>query len=103
MTILVGADCETVPDKAVRIGNDLAEQYDEELVVLHVMPQDMFEKHREAVTGDTDSDNLVGLSGGYNLLDEPSTTAGSSDSYTVQDGQHDAAISARPAFACVPR
>lgn len=53
MTILAVVDGESVPDSVVSIGYDLANAYDEELIVLHVMPQEHFDEQREATTGNS--------------------------------------------------
>ncbi|GAA0268593.1 universal stress protein [Halobacterium noricense] len=44
MAIVAAVDGEQIPDRVVEVGADLATQYDEELVVVHVMPQDTYEE-----------------------------------------------------------
>lgn len=50
MSILAAVDGEGVPDTVVSVGYDLASAYEEELIVLHVMPQERFEERRKAST-----------------------------------------------------
>jgi nucleotide-binding universal stress UspA family protein len=68
MTILAAVDGDDEPDRVVTVGQDLAEAYDDELVVVHVLEQDEFEQRGEV------------------KRDEP---------YTVEDGQRDAEATAR--------
>lgn len=49
MTILAAVDGEQKPDRVVTIGQDLAEAYGDDLVVLHVMPEDEFESIQQVV------------------------------------------------------
>lgn len=53
MAILAPVDGEAVPDTVVSVGYDLARAYDDELIVLHVMPQERFEEKRESTIQDT--------------------------------------------------
>lgn len=53
MVILAPVDGEAVPDDVVRVGYELANAYDDELVVMHVMPQEYFQERRERTTQDT--------------------------------------------------
>lgn len=50
MAILAPVDGETVPDDVVSVGYDLANAYDEQLIVLHVMPQERFEDRQRSST-----------------------------------------------------
>jgi len=47
MAIVAAVDAEQRPDPVVRVARDLAEAFDEELVVLHVMPEGEFERRRK--------------------------------------------------------
>lgn len=53
MVILAPVDGEVIPDNVVDVGYELANAYDDELVVMHVMPQEYFEEMRERTTQDT--------------------------------------------------
>ena len=50
MTIVAAIDGRKQTDPVVSVGNDIARAYGEELVVLHVVPEDEFEKHRREIT-----------------------------------------------------
>jgi nucleotide-binding universal stress UspA family protein len=43
MTIVAAVNGDELPDRAVEVGQDLAQAYGEDLVVLHVLPQEEFE------------------------------------------------------------
>jgi nucleotide-binding universal stress UspA family protein len=47
MAIVAAVDGEQIPDRVVEVGADLAAQYGEEFVVVHVMPQDAYEERSE--------------------------------------------------------
>jgi len=47
MVILAPVDGEAVPDSVVSVGYDLANAYDDDLVVMHVMPQKYFDEKQE--------------------------------------------------------
>ncbi|MFC6823729.1 universal stress protein [Halopelagius fulvigenes] len=68
MAILAAVDGDEEPDRAVTVGEDLAAAYDDELVVVHVLSQEEFERRDEVRRGER---------------------------YTVEDGQHDAEATAR--------
>lgn len=89
MSILAAVDGEQVPSRPVEVGYELARQFDEELVVLHVMPQEVFDGIRDSSTD---------RSGG--LFPVPGVSygeGGPSDrhQYSVEDGGDDAADLAR--------
>lgn len=44
MTVLAAVDDEETADGTLTVGDDLAEAYDDDLLALHVFPQDRFEK-----------------------------------------------------------
>lgn len=97
MAILVAVDGETAPDPVVSVGYDLANAYGDELVVMHVMPEEVFEGRRE---DDTDRRSLsVALAPGvdYSRSHEVEHGTSSSDSrYTIDEhGEPDAAAVAR--------
>lgn len=49
MTILAAIGERSPPNPVITVGYDLAEAYGDELVVLHVVPLEEFDSHREAV------------------------------------------------------
>lgn len=99
MSILAAIDGEHVPSRVVEIGYDLARQYDEELVVLHVMPQDVFDENQEA----NDEGNVTTLPYMAPEIAIPESDEGTSDAgsagsgspYSVLDGEEDSAAIAR--------
>lgn len=68
MAILAAVEGDKQPDRTITVGEDLAEAYDDELIVIHVLPQEEFEKRDEVTKGER---------------------------YTVEDGQNDAEATAR--------
>lgn len=84
MTVLAAVDGEQEPDRVVTIGKDLAEAYDDDLVVLHVMAQEQFESIQNAL-----EDTRTSLAGGgfapYLGEAEPST-----EGYFLDDAVDDA-------------
>lgn len=95
MTILAAIDGERSDDPVVRVGDDLARAHDDELVVLHVMPQEQFEERRAASTGGAIGSRLApGLQ--YGSYDGGSRTDAADGTYTIdQDAEPDAASVAR--------
>lgn len=100
MVILAAVDGESVPDRVVEVGHDLASDHGEELVVLHVMPQEQFDERQEATEesginlgpmlapdvsyGGSGQKRQEGASG-------PSGPSGSgANRYDIEDGQRDA-------------
>lgn len=59
MTILTAVGKELHSNEPIEIGYDLATTYDEQLVVLHVIPKEDFNKHKEAVKGTPAYDNFA--------------------------------------------
>lgn len=51
MTILAAIGEERASNPVIETGYDLAETYDETLVVLHVIPEKEFQQHKEDITG----------------------------------------------------
>lgn len=92
MSILAALDGEHVPTQTLVEANTLAERFDEPLVALHVMPQDVFDEHR----GESGSGASIPFAAGvsYGELNK-STPAGSSTAYSIEDGERDAAGAAR--------
>jgi nucleotide-binding universal stress UspA family protein len=68
MTILAAVDGDDEPDRVVTVGEDLAAAYDDDLLVVHVLTEEEFERRDEA---------------------------NRREQYTVEDGQRDAASLAR--------
>ncbi|WP_436933819.1 universal stress protein [Halovenus marina] len=91
MTIVTAVNEKEGSSRAVTVGYELAEQFDDDLVVVHVMPQSVFEKRQSARAGS-------GSEGAYAGVDPEmrDTGRGSAEPYTVdQDGKPDAANVAR--------
>jgi nucleotide-binding universal stress UspA family protein len=94
MTILTAVDGETVPSEAVERGAELADAYGVEHIVLHVMPQDLFEDFRSSTGGSANPTLTTPAS--YGSPDEPpSYTVGKDENYTIQDGERHATGVAR--------
>jgi nucleotide-binding universal stress UspA family protein len=93
MSVLTAVDGETVPSDAIEVGYELARQFDEELVVLHVMPEDTFEELREA-TGGGGSGSLplttADISYGRQA-DWPVDSADADEQFSIQDAEAEAA------------
>lgn len=82
MTIVAAVDGEQIPDRVVDVGADLAAQYGEELVVVHVMAQDTYE---------TRADD--GPSSGVGYLAGSGTeygAAGGETAYSIDQARRDA-------------
>jgi nucleotide-binding universal stress UspA family protein len=78
MTILTAVDGETTPSELVTEGQRLAEKFGEPHVVLHVMPQRVFDDY-QAATGAPSSSSAAVSYGGEN------TDSGAR--YTLDDGE----------------
>lgn len=88
MTILAAVDGERVPDPVVEVGHDLAQQYETDFVVVHVMDQSVFEKRRDQTS---DAPGLTEFASGIGYEDTTSTPSGSDrHTYTIEDAEHDA-------------
>jgi nucleotide-binding universal stress UspA family protein len=59
MTILTAVGEELHSNRALTVGYNLARTYDEQLVVLHVIPKEDFKKHRDAVKGTPAYENFT--------------------------------------------
>lgn len=88
MSILVATDGETIPSEPVRIGYDLARTYGTDLVVLHVMPDDVFAEFQESAAG---RDRTISLAGRLSY----GGSSGSGQRYSVENGERNAAKVAR--------
>lgn len=84
MIVLAAVDGEHRPDPVVTQAHDLAETYDDELRVLHVMPQSEFEAAREA----RDGRRRVLL--GPRLAPGIEYPGADADAYDLEDAQTDA-------------
>lgn len=95
MVILAAVDGEQISDGVVTTGSSLARAYGEELVVLHVMPQQRFDE-RQRATSDHSATSLA-PDVNYGSADERRSTArNSSERYTIDaDGEPDAETVAR--------
>lgn len=96
MAILAAVDGDQRPARTVEVGSELANRYDVKLVVVHVMPQDLFDARRRALgeTGDATGQSVTPVA--YGALDDGSVAAGGSDaSYSVEDASRDAEAVAR--------
>lgn len=82
MAIVAAVDGEQIPDRVVEVGADLAGQYGEELVVVHVMPQDAYDERSDS--GSTANFGFPTASG----TDYGGTEG---DTYTVDQANRDAA------------
>ena len=91
MTILTAVDGETIPSHAVERGAELAEAFDVEHVVLHVMPQDVFEEFRSAAGGG--SSRTITTPASYGGADQHPHEE--TEEYTVDDGERHATGVAR--------
>ncbi|MFD1685019.1 universal stress protein [Halobellus litoreus] len=93
MSVLAATDGTTVPDRVVEVAADLAAQYGEELVVLHVIPEDVFEEQRKSSVEST-SDLALTFAPEitYRELGDQTGTPGGSDArYSLEHAQRDAA------------
>ncbi|MFW5900594.1 MAG: universal stress protein [Halodesulfurarchaeum sp.] len=97
MTILAAVDGESVPDRVCEVGADLAEPREEELVVVHVMDSEAFEKRRES--GDSDatllSERLAPDIAYGGRRPRSSESRSQPERYNIEDAQHDAERVAR--------
>lgn len=99
MSILVATDGETVPSEPIAVGDDLASAYGTDLVVLHVMPRDVFEEFQESASG---RDRTISLSGELSYGGGSYGSGGNSGSsegrkYSIENGERTAANVAREA------
>ncbi|WP_435185606.1 universal stress protein [Halobellus sp. EA9] len=93
MAVLAATNGESVPDKAITIAADLAHQYGEELIVLHVMPTDVFEAHQKS-SGDEPSNVALTFAPEVSYQQGDGRNRASSSSgkqYTIDYAERDAA------------
>lgn len=98
MAILAAVDGEVVPDNVVSVGYDLASAYDEELLVLHVIPQDRFEERRENIAQNSKGTVLapeVDYAFGRKTESERGDSSDENAHTIDKDGEPDAASVAR--------
>lgn len=96
MAIVTAIDAEQRPAQTIEVGYDLASRYDDELIVLHVMPQDLFDRRRRArgESGDVEGGSPTPVS--YGSSQGGTNKASSSvTAYSVDDAEEDAADVAR--------
>lgn len=92
MSILVATDGEQVPSQTVEVGYELAQQFDEELIVLHVMPQDTFDQFRDETTESNSVPLAAGISYNSQRTQTDNSKSPSSETpYSIQDGEQNAA------------
>jgi nucleotide-binding universal stress UspA family protein len=89
MTILTAVDGETTPSGAVEQGAELASVFGVDHVVLHVMPQSVFEDFRKSTSGS--SSRSVTTPASYGGSKSPANV----EEYTVEDGKRHATGVAR--------
>ncbi|QLG28789.1 universal stress protein [Halorarum halophilum] len=96
MTILTAVDGEAIPSRPVEKGRELAEAFGDDHVVLHVMPQDVFDGFRES-TGTTAGGYSLPSAASYGDSGSDGVRSGdaSSDGYSVEDGERHARSVAR--------
>jgi len=88
MTIVVAVDGERTPDQPLAVAAALAEQFDEELVAVHVMPQGRFEAIQRSMDGETR--DIVALTAYPAFTESPREQP--STRYTVDQAQDDAEV-----------
>lgn len=80
MSILAAVDGDTVPCRVAEVGYDLAKRNDEELVALHVMTQEKYDKLHDAMDNGQRTDG--GVTGAYPFQVESPNTGSSDHSHT---------------------
>ncbi|WP_144901067.1 universal stress protein [Halobellus captivus] len=93
MAVLAATDGTIVPDRVVETGAELAEQFGEELLVLHVIPRDVFESQRKSSVEST-SDLALTFAPEITyreLGDQTGEPGGSDERYSLEAAQRDAA------------
>jgi len=93
MTILTAIDGESIPSEAVVRGEELATALGVEHIVLHVMPQNVFEEFRSSTGGS--SGRSVTTPASYGGSNQPARESIQGDEYTVEDGERHATGVAR--------
>ena len=92
MSILAATDGSTVPDRVVEVAADLAAGYGEELVVFHVVPEDVFEnQQKSSVESTSDLALTFAPEITYRELGDQTSAAGGGDGgYSLEHAIHDA-------------
>ncbi|WP_336022611.1 universal stress protein [Halobellus salinisoli] len=93
MSVLAATDGSSVPDRVVEVAAELAAQHGEELIVLHVIPTDVFEEQRKSSVEST-SDLALTFAPEITyreLGDQTGTPGGSDKRYSLEHAQRDAA------------
>lgn len=96
MTILTAVDGEAIPSRPVETGAELAAAFGERHVVLHVMPQAVFDEFREAAAGGSPNGSfLSATSYGDAGAESAAPSASDADEYSLEDGERHASGVAR--------
>jgi nucleotide-binding universal stress UspA family protein len=91
MSILAATDGSSVPDRVVEVAADLAAGYGEELIVLHVIPDDVFEKQQKtSVESTSDLALTFAPEITYRELGDQTSSGGSGSGYSLEHAIHDA-------------
>lgn len=81
MAIIAAVDGEQIPSRVTEVGADLATQYGEELVVVHVMSQDAYENRDD---GEKTADF------GFPTASDTEYGGGDGQTYSIDEAQRDA-------------
>ena len=95
LAILAAIDGEQVPSQVVIEGNELANRFDEELIVLHVMPQETFDEFREETTERSPVSFAPGVSYRDSTRESTGRAGASETPYTIENGEQNAASISR--------
>lgn len=96
MVIVVAIDGEQRPAPALAEGYELGTNFGDELIVVHVMDQDIFDRRRQAIdgSGSPDSASVTPVVYGDQRL-TGTDRGGSGNRYTIENAEADAADIAR--------
>lgn len=88
---MAATDGSAVPDRVIEVAADLAAGYGEELIVVHVIPEDVFEKQQKSSVEST-SDLALTFAPEitYRELGDQTSAAGNSSDYSLEHAIHDA-------------
>ena len=95
MTILTAVDGEAIPSRPVETGAELAAAFGERHVVLHVMPQAVFDEFRESAAGGSPSGSFLSATSYGDAGRESTPNASDTDEYSLEDGERHASGVAR--------
>lgn len=90
MVILAAIDGEQVPSETVDVGAELAQRFDEELVVLHVMPQEVFDELETTSTESRSFDFPLAAGVSYGDGRDESGVSSGNAPFSIEDGQREA-------------